>query len=162
MNNGHTDFETELKNSGRLIYTNVGVSMLPLIREGRDVLIIEAREPSALRKYDIVLFRRDHTRGRGRYILHRLLRTREDGSFFIAGDNCDEGENVLPPQILGVLTGLRRGEREIRLSGLRYRLYVALWCAPYPLRFQALRFGRFMKYAAGAAVRKLKNIRGKS
>ena len=36
-----TSFEEELERSGRLAYTNVGISMLPLLREKRDVMRIE-------------------------------------------------------------------------------------------------------------------------
>ena len=34
-------FEEELEKSGKLIYTNVGVSMRPLIKQDRDLLVIE-------------------------------------------------------------------------------------------------------------------------
>ena len=37
----YTTFEEELEQNGKLVYTNVGVSMLPLLREGRDVMLIE-------------------------------------------------------------------------------------------------------------------------
>ena len=33
-------FEEELKEKGVLVYTNVGTSMRPLIRQGKDVMII--------------------------------------------------------------------------------------------------------------------------
>jgi hypothetical protein len=35
-----TTFEEEIEKNGRLVYTNVGDSMRPLIRQGRDLLII--------------------------------------------------------------------------------------------------------------------------
>ena len=41
MNN--STFEDMIRRDGRLIYTNVGDSMLPLIREGKDLLIIEKK-----------------------------------------------------------------------------------------------------------------------
>ena len=42
-------FEDILAKNGRLVYTNVGVSMLPLIREGRDILVIEKRDGYVLK-----------------------------------------------------------------------------------------------------------------
>ena len=35
-------FEEELKEKGILVYTNVGTSMRPLIRQGKDVMIIKS------------------------------------------------------------------------------------------------------------------------
>ena len=66
-------FEEELNRTGRLIYTNVGDSMLPLIRQGRDLLIIE-KPHGRLKKYDIPLYRRDS----GQYVLHRILKVRRN------------------------------------------------------------------------------------
>ena len=37
-----TRFEDVIERDGRLVYTNVGDSMRPLIRQDRDILIIES------------------------------------------------------------------------------------------------------------------------
>lgn len=150
-----TSFEEVLCRDGRLAYTNVGVSMLPLIREGRDVMIIERRDAAALKPYDAVLFRREHIKGRGEYVLHRILKQLPDGSFYIVGDNCTEGETVKPSQILGVLTGLHRSGKPVDMDGFRYKAYVALWCAPYRLRFLVLRAYRFFRRCGRAILHKL-------
>ena len=47
-------FEEEIKKSGKIIYTNVGDSMMPFIRQGRDVLVI-SRAEGRLKRYDIPL-----------------------------------------------------------------------------------------------------------
>ena len=138
------NFEEVLNSNGRLVYTNVGVSMLPLIREGRDIMIIEKRGVSLLKKYDAVLYRRENIKGRGEYVLHRIIKILPDGNFYIVGDNCTNGETVKPSQILGVLTGLIRNGKPVDLTGFRYKAYIALWCAPYRLRFFVLRANRFM------------------
>ena len=85
-------FEEVLAQNGKLAYTNVGISMMPLIREGRDVMMIEARETAAIRRYDAVLFRRPGVTGRGAYVLHRILKILPDGKYWIVGDNCTSGE----------------------------------------------------------------------
>lgn len=136
-------FEDELARTGRLVYTNIGVSMLPLLRQGRDVMVIERCDPAALRRWDAVLFRRVGLMGRGAYVLHRIVRLNPDGSYWIVGDNCIDGETVIPEQILGKLTAVRRGKRTVTERSLRYRLYVTLWCKPYHLRILILRFKRF-------------------
>ena len=34
-------FEEVLEREGRLVYTNVGISMLPLLRQGKDLFVVE-------------------------------------------------------------------------------------------------------------------------
>lgn len=137
-----TSFEAELARSGYITYTNVGVSMLPLLRENRDIMRIERK---AWQRYDAVLFRRPGVAGRGRYIVHRILRVNPDGSCWIVGDNMTEGETVQREDILGVLTGVYRDGRMVELNNMGYRLYVALWCRPWPLRFAVLGVTHFCR-----------------
>lgn len=151
-----TTFEAELSRTGWLAYTNVGVSMRPLIREGRDVIMIRRRPPEEIRKYDVVLFRRPGLQGRGAYVLHRVLKCYPDGRFWIVGDNCVEGEDVCPEDVLGVMVHLNRKGKTVTVEDFRYRLYVALWCAPYPLRFGVLYAGIFLRWAWRVMRRKLR------
>ena len=137
-----TTFEEELARSGRLVYRNVGRSMLPLLRENRDLIVIEPIDFQALCRFDVVLFRRFDVQSRGTYVLHRILRRCRDGRYWIVGDNCAEGEYVVPEQILGKMTALQRGKKTIQVSDPAYRLFVLLWCVPWPLRFIMLRFLR--------------------
>ncbi len=130
-------FEEELKRSGRLVYTNVGVSMMPLLREKRDIMVIE---PAAdYHVMDAVLFRRPSVSGRGAYVLHRIVRICPDGRYWIVWDNCVSGEFVERKHILGVMTAVIRDGKEIKATDRAYRLYVALWCRPYRLRAAILR-----------------------
>ena len=124
-----SSFEEVLARDGRLVYTNVGDSMLPLIRQGRDLLVIEPPK-GRLKQYDIPLYRRDS----GQYVLHRILAVRED-SYVLCGDNRWSKEyGVTDRQIIGVLTGLVRDGKERRLTGWKYRLYVFFWCGLFPQR----------------------------
>ena len=131
MDSGSSTFEEVLAESGKLAYTNVGVSMMPLLREGRDVMLIEALGKRKLRRYDVVLFRRSGV---------RILGVRPDGRYWIVGDNCTSGEVVAERDILGVLTQVRRdGRKTMRVTDPRYRMYVMLWCKPYHLRIFILK-----------------------
>lgn len=132
--NKKTSIKTELEESNVLIYTNKGVSMMPLLRQNRDLMIIEKKIPGQLKKYDAVLF----MRANGQYVLHRILKVREK-DYWIVGDNCVSGEYVTEDQILGVLTGVIRDGKQINVTDLGYRLYVHLWCDCYPVRFFILR-----------------------
>ncbi|MBO4693397.1 MAG: S24/S26 family peptidase [Clostridia bacterium] len=151
--NGESSFERELSVGGKLVFTNVGVSMLPLLREGRDIMQIEALSSSP-KRYDTVLFRREGIKGRGRYVLHRILK-RKGEKYFIAGDYDTRGELVSREQILGVLTAVFREGRVIKTSDFKYKLYVRFWCAPYHLRFFILKLYRGIKYLISAVKYKI-------
>ncbi len=125
----NSSFEEILEKEGRLIYSNVGDSMLPLIRQGRDLLIIQ-RPKGRLKKFDVPLYRRDS----GQYVLHRVMEVRED-DYVLCGDNRWRKEyGITDRQILGVLTAVVRKGKELRVTDWQYRLYVHLWCCLYPLR----------------------------
>lgn len=125
----NSSFEEILAGEGRLIYSNVGDSMLPLIRQRRDLVVIECVS-GRLGKYDVPLYRRDS----GQYVLHRILKVREN-DYVLCGDNRWHRETgVTDRHILGVLTAMIRDGKELAVTDWRYRLYVHLWCDPFPLR----------------------------
>lgn len=150
-----TSFEEELEKSGHIVYTNVGISMLPLLRENRDVMLIEKKE---FKCYDAVLFRRPGVTGRGHYIVHRILRINKDGSCWIVGDNLVQGEIVKREDILGTLTGVYRNGKLVKFDDLGYRLYVAFWCRPWPLRFLILRLRNFLRRVLSKIKRIIKKV----
>ena len=86
-------FEEELARNGKLVFTNVGISMMPLLREGRDLMMIEARDPGEIRPLDAVLFRRKGVVGRGAYVMHRILKVLPDQKFMIWCINNREAED---------------------------------------------------------------------
>ena len=134
-------FENEINRSGKLVYTNVGDSMKPLIRQGKDLLIIEKAD-GRLKKYDVPLYRRDS----GQYLLHRILKVREN-DYIICGDNRWQKEyGITDRHIIGVLTAVvRNGNHAISVSSFRYRIYVHIWCDLFPLRALALRGYYYLK-----------------
>ncbi len=95
-------FEDVIAEQGRLVYTNEGDSMFPIIR-ARDLLIIEAvKEP--LKIGDVPLYKRDS----GQYVLHRIVAAKK-GRYAMKGDNRTFVEKgVTERQIIGVLTGIVR------------------------------------------------------
>ena len=137
---GKSSFEEVLAHGGKLVYTNVGDSMEPLIRQGRDLLVIE-KASGRLKKYDIPLYKRDS----GQYVLHRILKVREN-DYVLCGDNRWAKETgITDRHILGVLTGIERGGRKIELSGAKYRAYVFFWCDLFPLRVFFLKVRTVLK-----------------
>lgn len=131
-------FEQILERDGSFCWKNTGCSMQPLIREGKEIIVIRKRPEGRLKKYDAVLFRRPGAAGPGTYILHRVYRVDPDGTYRIAGDNCSYTETVKEEDVIGVLSAVYRNGKTIRADSLPYRLYSRLSCYLYPLR--CLRF----------------------
>lgn len=146
-----TSFERELETHGSIIFTNRGVSMLPLLRQDRDVMVIDKRGEGRCRKYDAVLFKRDN----GQYILHRILKLL-DGGYFIVGDNCTDGEFVREEQVLGVLRQVRRDGKTIQVTDPGYRFYVRVL---RPIHRALIRPRRFVRRCGSFVKRKLLRIK---
>ena len=72
--------EDLLQRDGRLVYKTRGVSMEPMLRQNRDLVIIQV-PASRLKKYDVALYKRGKA-----YILHRVIEVNGD-YYFIRGDN---------------------------------------------------------------------------
>ncbi len=127
---GNMTFEQVIQSDGRLIYTNKGDSMMPLIKQDRDLLVISKKPQHRLKKYDVALYKRDS----GQYVLHRVLKVRKH-DYIICGDNRWKKEyGITDRHIIGVLTAVIRKNKEISVNDLRYKVYVHLWCDLFPVR----------------------------
>lgn len=128
-------YEAYLEQYGELTYKNTGVSMLPMLKQGRDLFTVKKKTARRCEKYDVVLYRRPP----GRYVLHRIVEVREN-DYVILGDNCVSKEyGVTDGDIVAVLTGFVRKGKEYSVEDRGYRLYARLWYALYPLRRTAKR-----------------------
>ncbi len=134
MSTSFSSVTGQLQQGKKVIRPNRGTSMLPLLREGKDRMVISPRPDSRLQKYDAALFKRDN----GELVLHRVLKVLEKG-YLMNGDHQFVKETVREDQILGILTHVMRGKHLIPVTSLRMRCYILLWYAPYPLRFLFLR-----------------------
>lgn len=95
-------FEDIIAEQGRLVYTNVGDSMFPVVQEG-NLLIIEAVK-APLKVGDVPLYKRDS----GQYVLHRIVDIKK-GKYTMRGDNRTGSEKgITDRHIIGVLTGIVR------------------------------------------------------
>ena len=134
-------FEELLSEKGYIVYTNVGCSMMPLLRERRDIIEIRplTRKPQ---KYDVLLYKRNQT-----YILHRVIKILPDGRYLIAGDNNLFIErDVTDAMILGRMTRIIRDGKEINVDDdWKYKLYSHLWADFFPVKCLMLRAGRWVR-----------------
>ncbi|WP_028518354.1 S24/S26 family peptidase [Ruminococcus flavefaciens] len=125
----NSTFEEQLAKNGKLIYTNKGDSMMPLIKQDRDLLIIKPVQ-GRLKKYDVPLYKRDS----GQYVLHRILKVRKN-DYVICGDNRWVKEyGIRDRHIIGVLVAVIRNGKEVSVNNWKYKVYVHLWCDLFPLR----------------------------
>ena len=105
-----------------------GVSMLPMLRQGIDSVVLSP-VPERLKKYDLPLYQRKN----GDYVLHRVIAAGD--TYTCVGDNQFTTEPGLEHhQMIALVTAFYRGEKKYTVTGLGYRLYCRFWHYSRPLR----------------------------
>lgn len=117
-------------------------SMYQFIRPNRDEAIIEPVEDAEkLRRGDVALYRRDGSI----LVLHRVWKVK-DGAYYMLGDNQAKAEGpIRPDQIRGVLAGIVRDGKTIRVTDPGYVLLSHLWLLMRPLRPIVWRLHRLIR-----------------
>ena len=116
-----------LESYGVFASGTLGRSMRPLLREGKDVVIVRKNDAPP-KKYDVVLYGRA-----GKCVLHRVIRKKGDMNL-IRGDNTYTLEFVKDSEILGILMEFDRGKKHHTTNDFFYKLYSIVWTFIYPLR----------------------------
>lgn len=117
-----------LERDGKFVYKTRGVSMLPMLHENRDLVVIE-RPTGRLKPGDVAMYRRGP-----QYVLHRVLEVRPH-DYVIRGDNTYVLETgITDDDVIGVLTSFVRKGRPVSVSDKGYLRYVRFWQAIYPVR----------------------------
>ena len=112
-----------------------GVSMLPLLRQGKDRVELGPL-PQKLKKYDLPVYQMPS----GKYLMHRILKVTPT-HYICLGDNTLEFETIYPEQMIGVVTAIERNGKRIEVSHHPlYRLYCLIWGHTRPLRILYKRF----------------------
>lgn len=139
----------QLQNGGKANLVVTGVSMKPMLKEGRDTVILAPITTDPVTG-DIVLYRRDN----GKFVLHRIIRVTPEG-YLISGDNQYELEEVSRGQLLAVVGGFTRKGRSHTLREPGYRLYRWAWVKLFWLRKPYIKLRRRL----GRVYRRLFNRR---
>lgn len=116
-----------------------GISMLPLLRQGKDTVEISPLS-NEIKKYDLPMYLREN----GKMVLHRVVKLEED-HYLCIGDNTECFEKVYQDQIIGIVTAINRGKRRIECNSFSYRLYCRLWRPTRPLRILYKRVKRLLR-----------------
>ena len=111
-----------LDSDGELRMFPRGQSMLPLIKQERDSVVL-VKPDGNLKKNDIAFYLRDD----GHYVLHRVIRS-DNGHYVMCGDNQTLLETGIENRhIIGVVSRIYRKDREITDDSICYRLYLFVW-----------------------------------
>lgn len=122
-------FEEILNKQGTLVFTPKGNSMQPLLLDGENPVVLE-KVTDRLQKGDIPFYQREN----GQYVLHRVIRVRED-SYDCCGDNQSAIETGVRDQmILAKMVGFYRGETYISLDEAWVKRYAKRRMASRPFR----------------------------
>ena len=99
-----------------------GVSMLPLIRQGKDSVVLQ-RLTRPAKAGDILFYQRRD----GSYVLHRVKKVSPEGLTMWGDHQLVLEHGVTEDQIIGYAARIFRGENEINCRSLCYRVYLRLW-----------------------------------
>lgn len=121
-------FREQLAAGHNVRFSPRGVSMLPMLRQGIDSVVLSPL-PEKLKKYDLPLYQRDD----GKYVLHRVVAA--GNTYTCVGDNQFELEPGLRhDQMIALVTEFSRGEKVWSVKFLRYQIYCRFWHYSRPVR----------------------------
>ena len=120
----------ESLNAGRNVrgLTFQGISMRPMLREGKDTVEVTA-VPETLKKYDLPVYRGTN----GKFVMHRIVDVKHD-HYICLGDNTYHYEKVKHEQVVAVVCAFQRGVKRISVDARAYWLYCRIWVGIYPVR----------------------------
>ena len=122
-----------------------GVSMLPMLRQGIDSVMLSPVS-SKLKKYDLPFYQRKD----GHYVLHRIVKVGE--TYTCIGDNQYPYEpGVRQEQLIAVVTGFYRGEKYCAVNTFRHKFYCRFWHWTRRPRH----FVRWLYYGIRARIKKV-------
>ena len=138
MSNELVNFEELLKRDGSFLYTFKGVSMKPLLHQGKDVVIISSID-RPIKKLDIVLYKVGE-----RYVLHRVIKIKKD-HYVIRGDNTYSEEFIPKDNVFGILTSYYKNDKLKKVNTKGAILLYYLWLTTYPLRWLLVKTKRLLR-----------------
>lgn len=123
--------ETALEEEGEVMSSIAGISMFPMLRNRRDMVVIKKVE-GRLKKHDVPLYRLPS----GKLVLHRILKVTDKG-YVIRGDNLMNKEyNITDDNIIGVLKAFyRNGKCYDCATSKAYKVYIFFNRVSFPIRF---------------------------
>lgn len=134
--------ETLKYENGVFVLTVTGTSMTPTLYPNSSSVTLVSVKRKHVRKYDIVLFKRDN----GDIVLHRAIKILSDVQLLINGDSQVWTEKVNTDNILAVVQSYTKNNRTVKCSGIRFWCKSAVWCMLRPLRPKIFRLSAKLKH----------------
>ena len=130
VDNEQLNIEQVLAQNGESISSSAGMSMYPMLRHRRDMIVVETvKRP--LKKHDVPVYRLKS----GKIVMHRILKVTPE-CYIIRGDNLFFKEYVKPEQVIGVLKAFYRdGKHYDCATSRKYHAYIVWIRLSYPLRY---------------------------
>lgn len=130
--------DTNLKTAGKALEISdeisvltSGVSMEPMLRQHRDLVIIK-RTDRPFKKGDVVLY----PNGKGAFVLHRIISFKNNSPIIRGDNNYFTERDVKLESIVGILKEFYRNGKYVNCEkSLIYKLYTFYICHSYPLRY---------------------------
>lgn len=150
MNAEHEKLKIEdvLNEKGVYVGPTVGVSMLPMLKNRRDTIVVKPKT-ERLKRLDVALYKRGES-----YILHRVLQA-VDGGYIIRGDNCYVDENVPENAVIGVLVEFFRKDKHVVCTDKKYIRYAEKRLKTYKIRRSFVRLKGKIRAFGGKVLRAL-------
>ena len=119
--------EEVLLTHGKYVGPTVGISMLPMLKNRRDTIVVLPKT-ERLKRLDVALYKRGDA-----YVLHRVLQP-IDGGYLIRGDNCYTDERISEDAVIGVLTEFFRKGKHYFCTDEKYVRYAEKRLKTYKIR----------------------------
>lgn len=131
--------EEEIAKGNEVRFKLKGVSMSPLVRDGKDDVILVPCKSEELKPMDVVLFRYQ-----GKHLLHRIIRRKEDW-LWIQGDGSFVAvEQCKVQDVVGKVDRIcRPSGRVVSVDSRQWRWLSRMWRFSDVLRRFLLRIYRF-------------------
>ncbi|MCL1867475.1 MAG: S24/S26 family peptidase [Paludibacter sp.] len=124
-----SEIEKILSAGENVSITVKGRSMTPLLRSGRDVVVLSSADEKSLAVGQIVLFRYND-----RHLLHRIIKIDAE-KLVIQGDGVRSTEIATRADVIGVVVAIiRKSGKKITLPNRWENLYFRLWLLLKPFR----------------------------
>lgn len=133
--------EDAIKDGGEFRLITAGTSMLPMLRDRKDTVILRKAE-GKLKKYDLPLYKRAD----GSFVLHRIVGIGKDG-YMMSGDNHPMIEYpVTDEQIIAVVSGFIKDGKLTETDSFGYKFYCFWHCnVTKPMRVIKQKLRRMVK-----------------
>ena len=124
-------FQEQLDAGKPVSFVPRGKSMLPMLKGGEDMIILE-KPKGRLQMFDVALYYRRETDS---YSVHRVVGFKKDKTYIMLGDNNFQREyGISDDDIVGVVTSYYHKGKMHSVNDLTYRLYREFWYYTRPPR----------------------------